>query len=458
MATNIDKFVTDPEHMVTDHTGLPGVGGAGSTLEAVLIAGNTTGDNSIVLTASSGAVRRIIGANDSVTLTIRAGDAAAASGNTGAQLVLRAGDGDGVGLGGLVSITGGSAGGGGGAGGAVTIVGGLATGGGNGGDVSMQAGTGTGDDGGNASISGGDDLTTGSAGGNVTIQGGTGGTGGGTGGSVSIDGGQCINGDGGGITIAAAPGVGTNRDGGSVIIRTGLGTGSGDGGNIEFYLGNAANPVWLIDENAGDLEAFDPATGDRYVRIEPDDGSIRLGRNQKLGGEGDVAFGNDGSVSGLATGLFMWDASAQQVEIRDDNDNCMIELDGNNNEIALYHSSGIRGMTINTTPGFSGEIKMEDAVDRAGTDTVMDLTIRGGNSEGTENGGSLTIRSGRANGSGTDGQLTVGAVGDLIGFYGITGQLQPNVTGARNNPEAALANLLNALASFGLIANNTTAS
>lgn len=29
MVVNIDKFVTDPEHMVTDHTGLPGVGGGG---------------------------------------------------------------------------------------------------------------------------------------------------------------------------------------------------------------------------------------------------------------------------------------------------------------------------------------------------------------------------------------------------------------------------------------------
>ena len=45
-----------------------------------------------------------------------------------------------------------------------------------------------------------------------------------------------------------------------------------------------------------------------------------------------------------------------------------------------------------------------------------------------------------------------------LSFFGATATYsQQSVTGARNNPEAALKNLLIALARFGLIVDNTTA-
>jgi hypothetical protein len=45
-----------------------------------------------------------------------------------------------------------------------------------------------------------------------------------------------------------------------------------------------------------------------------------------------------------------------------------------------------------------------------------------------------------------------------VGFYGTTPVAKPTVTGARDETEGALANLLAALASLGIITNSTTAS
>ena len=45
-----------------------------------------------------------------------------------------------------------------------------------------------------------------------------------------------------------------------------------------------------------------------------------------------------------------------------------------------------------------------------------------------------------------------------LGFYGATGTVKVAVTGARDDPEGALANLLTALANLGLITNSTTAT
>ena len=45
-----------------------------------------------------------------------------------------------------------------------------------------------------------------------------------------------------------------------------------------------------------------------------------------------------------------------------------------------------------------------------------------------------------------------------LGFYGATPITKPSVSGARDDPEAALADLLNELATLGLIANSTTAT
>lgn len=65
---------------------------------------------------------------------------------------------------------------------------------------------------------------------------------------------------------------------------------------------------------------------------------------------------------------------------------------------------------------------------------------------------------------GGSGKLTIFGFNDLVlnsvklGFFGAAGITKWNVTGARNNPEAALLSLLNAMDNYGLIDNNSTAS
>lgn len=56
------------------------------------------------------------------------------------------------------------------------------------------------------------------------------------------------------------------------------------------------------------------------------------------------------------------------------------------------------------------------------------------------------------------GEVSVASSGDKLGFFGATRQTKQAITGARNDPEAALANLLNKLAYIGLITDSTTAT
>jgi hypothetical protein len=60
---------------------------------------------------------------------------------------------------------------------------------------------------------------------------------------------------------------------------------------------------------------------------------------------------------------------------------------------------------------------------------------------------------------GNESGVKVGAAADqTLGFYGATGVAKPTVTGARDETEGALKNLIAALAAQGLIVDGTTAS
>lgn len=59
---------------------------------------------------------------------------------------------------------------------------------------------------------------------------------------------------------------------------------------------------------------------------------------------------------------------------------------------------------------------------------------------------------------GAGGNVQLGSAPSLVGFYGADPVIRPTVAGARNSPEGALANLLTALATLGLINNTTTVS
>jgi hypothetical protein len=53
---------------------------------------------------------------------------------------------------------------------------------------------------------------------------------------------------------------------------------------------------------------------------------------------------------------------------------------------------------------------------------------------------------------------TLTHAGSAAGFFNATPTTQPTVVGARNDPEDALANLLAALNTLGLIVDSTTAT
>ena len=54
--------------------------------------------------------------------------------------------------------------------------------------------------------------------------------------------------------------------------------------------------------------------------------------------------------------------------------------------------------------------------------------------------------------------VSAGVANGTLGFYGAAGTLIPTVTGARDETEGAIKNLLIALAAQGLIVDGTTAS
>jgi len=81
--------------------------------------------------------------------------------------------------------------------------------------------------------------------------------------------------------------------------------------------------------------------------------------------------------------------------------------------------------------------------------------------------GKLSTANNALIGTTTDGMTANGSIaiaqdlahrGSYAGFYNTTPIVKPTVSGARNDPEEALASLLTALANLGLLTNSTTAS
>jgi len=199
----------------------------------------------------------------------------------------------------------------------------------------------------------------------------------------------------------------SGNDGGAVVLTAGAKDGAGVEGKLEFR-GNYATPLVMDIDGAINayvgINAYD-ALSVKVIEILADPGALRVGRNTQLtAAEGDFVFGNDGTLTGTQTGLLLWDASAQELGIRDNANLRMIDLDGASNEVAVYGATGIRGLKVAVNGG-TAEFRAEDAADRTGVDTVLGVLVRGGNADGTDNGGALTLEAGRALGSGVDSRI-----------------------------------------------------
>jgi hypothetical protein len=215
----------------------------------------------------------------------------------------------------------------------------------------------------------------------------------------------------------------SNDNGGAVVLTAGAKNGIGTDGKIEFR-GNYANP--LVMDVDGAVNLYD-TSANKVIELLADPGALRVGRNTALtAAEGDFIFGNDATLTGVQTGILFWDASTSELVLRDNTANRMMLIGGASNELAIYGSTGIRGLKA-TVNGGTAEFRAEDAADRTGVDAVLSVLLRGGNADGVENGGVLTLEAGRALGSGTDGELRLRTGNTDRWIVGPTGHLVAGV-------------------------------
>jgi hypothetical protein len=240
-----------------------GGGGGVDTLEEVLIAGNVTGANDILVAAGQG----VRGETGSLTLS---GAQLAGLGTEGTVLAFANSTDDG----GDVLVIGGPGGGAAGLGGEARISGGDAAGTGKGGDVIGNAGNGgaVGGLAGNVTFTGGDGLFAGVVGGIVTLQGGDSTAGDPTdvGGHVALSPGASTVAMGGaagdvfiGTTVGGAPVDGAAGVG---LIDGGIGTGitvqlGGGGVNASGNAGDAGIFVVIASEGGVGIEGVSPVSG-----------------------------------------------------------------------------------------------------------------------------------------------------------------------------------------------------
>lgn len=206
------------------------------------------------------------------------------------------------------------------------------------------------------------------------------------------------------LTLRGADATPTSgNDGGTVIVQAGAKDGAGVEGKIELR-GNFPNA--LVADVDGALNLYD-ASANKVIEVLADPGALRVGRNTQLTiGEGDFVFGNDGTLTGTPTGLLLWDATVQQLELRDNSNNRTIEIDGGVPEVALFEAAGDRAVYFAAT-GSQLMLRAEHAANRPSTDAVFDILVKGGDAAGTEDGSDITLDAGRALGTGGDGQIAL---------------------------------------------------
>ncbi len=254
------------------------------------------------------------------------------------------------------------------------------------------------------------------AGANAVIAGGAGGATSGAAGGVSLAGGTPVDGGGGDILLLASNGVGTNRAGGGVSLEAGDSTGSGTAGGVTVLGGTGGN-----SNGAGGSVSVQGGSG---------------GATNGVGGVLNLNGGDGaGSGAGGATTIRGGQAGATGV----------------GGLLSLIGGAG------GSTSGNAGSVEVRGGVPVDGDGGYVALI--GANGVGTNrDGGSVSLEPGAATGSGTAGTVRLcTATTQLLAFYSSgTGTAQQTVTGSRGG-NAALASLLTALATLGLIVDNTTA-
>lgn len=158
----------------------------------------------------------------------------------------------------------------------------------------------------------------------------------------------------------------------------------------------------------------------------------------------------DGLGFGGSAGVFIRSGTLSPATDAQGND---LHIEGAYSGTSAAASTGKTGGSIEIICGDGGDAA--DASSTAGDGGV--LTLDAGNAGATGAGapgtaGNVLVGTGQAN------AVRIGRASGDLGFHGATPVSQQTVSGARDNPEAALANLLTALDALGLINDTTTAS
>lgn len=308
-------------------------------------------------------------------------------------------------VGGAISISA-SSGTGSAAGGAVDIVGGT-SGTGNGSQISINGGTG-----GNGGVGGLVQITGGS--GNATL---------GAGGAVTIQGGPPAQGDGGAVSIIGRNGVGTNRNGGNVSLTTGTATGSGTAGAL-FATTGGTERLRILGNGAWSVGTGGAATGTSGQVLtstgattpptwQAAGGGTPAGANTQIQYNNGGAFGAAADFTftsgtrvlqvGAATDGTIQSASSIPLTIGNSAGNTSLTLRAAGTSNMLFQSGGVTRMTL------SGSTNTLDIAASSGIQSSGSIqTLGGANFVANSSGGFFADTANPAFKSNTDADTGMG--------------------------------------------------
>lgn len=273
----------------------------------------------------------------------------------------------------------------------------------------------------------------------------------------------------------ANTGTATERDGGHVLIGGGLGGGTGGRGNIALATQSAPN--WqgmhggMFIANVTTSPTGDP-TGGGY--LYSDSGVLSWHGGLRVVGAGDLtgpivrATENNGAEQLASWSVWDQTDSTEWFRIGADGEDFYI---GNPSGVPYLFINGGNDVTVGVGAlrfdvSVSTPFVGQGANSAGGGITGQKLTLRAQNCTGASStGGSIDVGPGSGSSQGGKGRLISGDNSEIFAWddtgsswYGASTVAKQTITGARDNPESALANLLSALATWGPFNNSTTAS
>lgn len=200
-------------------------------------------------------------------------------------------------------------------------------------------------------------------------------------------------------------------------------------------------------------------------------------------GDGEIAVATDtpalvvlANPTAVDFGRIPVSALTSTFPVADEGQGALTLLRVNSLHMSDFNSYEGFGITFSTLPNSLGAVGgiVFSGGDSSGVGNAGgEIQINGGdNPNATEGyGGSVIIQAGLGGGAGVNGEVSLGVQGlgtgvavttaalggaIAVGFFGQAPAAKPTITGSRGG-NAALASLLTALATLGLITNNTTA-